>query len=155
MSYTKQTWQAGDEITSAKLNHLEDGINNVATEVANFPVEVNNPQDGDTLIYNAAEQKWVSGSNNGDSGGGNLVVHDNNGTLDKTWKEIHDALGAGYYTIVLYYTESSEQFEQIQIIDAYKEDNYYVKVGIAMLAKIYMTDSKNGYPAIQQSEIIN
>jgi len=104
MSYTKQTWQAGDEITSAKLNHLEDGINNVATEVANFPVEVNNPQDGDTLIYNAAEQKWISGSNNdGSGGGGNLVVHitdlTNNSniekTLDKTFKEIYDVFMAG------------------------------------------------------------
>ena len=26
MSYEKQTWQAGDTITSAKLNHMEDGI---------------------------------------------------------------------------------------------------------------------------------
>ena len=26
MSYTKQTWQTGDTITAAKLNHMEDGI---------------------------------------------------------------------------------------------------------------------------------
>lgn len=26
MSYTKQTWAVGDKITSAKLNHMEDGI---------------------------------------------------------------------------------------------------------------------------------
>ena len=26
MSYTKQTWQSGDKVTSAKLNHMEDGI---------------------------------------------------------------------------------------------------------------------------------
>lgn len=26
MSYEKQTWAAGDKITSAKLNHMEDGI---------------------------------------------------------------------------------------------------------------------------------
>lgn len=26
MSYSKQTWQTGDVVTSAKLNHMEDGI---------------------------------------------------------------------------------------------------------------------------------
>ena len=26
MSYEKQTWQSGDTVTSAKLNHMEDGI---------------------------------------------------------------------------------------------------------------------------------
>lgn len=29
------------------------------------------------------------------SGGGPLVVHDSNGTLDKTWQEIHDAMLSG------------------------------------------------------------
>ena len=28
MSYEKQTWQTGDIVTSAKLNHMEDGIEN-------------------------------------------------------------------------------------------------------------------------------
>ena len=26
MAYDKQTWQSGDVVTSAKLNHMEDGI---------------------------------------------------------------------------------------------------------------------------------
>lgn len=26
MAYVKQTWQTGDTVTSAKLNHMEDGI---------------------------------------------------------------------------------------------------------------------------------
>lgn len=29
MSYTKQTWQTGDTITAEKLNHIEDGIDDV------------------------------------------------------------------------------------------------------------------------------
>ena len=29
MSYTKQTWTSGDVITANKLNHIEDGIENV------------------------------------------------------------------------------------------------------------------------------
>lgn len=54
-----------------------------------FEPDITNPQDGDTLVYDASEGKWVNGSGGG--GGGVLVVHDNEGTLDKTWKEIHDA----------------------------------------------------------------
>lgn len=31
MSYTKNTWETGDTITAAKLNHMEDGIDNAGT----------------------------------------------------------------------------------------------------------------------------
>lgn len=40
MAYDKQTWQTGDTVTSAKLNHMEDGIASVG---------------GDVLIVNATE----------------------------------------------------------------------------------------------------
>ena len=30
MAYTKQTWASGDTITAAKLNHIEDGIENAS-----------------------------------------------------------------------------------------------------------------------------
>ena len=39
--------------------------------------------------------KAFGGSGGGSSGGGVLVVHDVDGTLDKTWQEIHDALLTG------------------------------------------------------------
>ena len=53
MSYEPTNWQAGDTVTSAKLNKMEQGIA---------------------------------------AGGRILIVHqDNNGVLDKTWQEIHDA----------------------------------------------------------------
>ena len=147
MSYTKQTWQAGDEITSAKLNHLEDGINNIATEVANFPVEVNNPQDGDTLIYNAAEQKWVSGSNNGsDSGGGYLAVHENNNTLDKTWKEIYDALSKGKYVCIAVPDDGTCIQRPITAANSYIYENGSDYTVTASKSMEYETHSENGYP---------
>lgn len=34
--YFKQTWNNGDVITSAKMNHIEDGIENVDNSVPNF-----------------------------------------------------------------------------------------------------------------------
>ena len=30
MSYTKTTWQNGDTITAEKLNHIEDGVENLS-----------------------------------------------------------------------------------------------------------------------------
>lgn len=40
------------------------------------------------------------GSGGGSSGGGVLVVHDVNGTLDKTWKEIDDARKVGVVSLI-------------------------------------------------------
>ena len=38
----------------------------------------------------------------GSSGGGVLVVHDVDGTLDKTWQEIHDAMAVGQIPVICY-----------------------------------------------------
>jgi hypothetical protein len=37
----------------------------------------------------------IGDSGGGGGGGGVLVVHDTDGTLDKTWQEIHDAMLSG------------------------------------------------------------
>lgn len=62
MAYEKNTWARGDVVTSAKLNHMEDGI------------------AGRTLVI-----------------GGFMTNNHGSfeGTSDKTWQEIHDALVAG------------------------------------------------------------
>lgn len=44
MSYTKNTWQSGDVVTSAKLNHMEDGI-----EEQNMSYTKNTWQSGDVV----------------------------------------------------------------------------------------------------------
>lgn len=36
MAYEKQTWQTGDVVTSAKLNHMEDGIASAGRLVVNI-----------------------------------------------------------------------------------------------------------------------
>lgn len=84
--YEAHKWKIGEEITSEKLNHIEKGI-----EEAGLPREITDPQDGQTLKYDAASGKWV----NGEGGSGKLVVNAtsevNTTTLDKTWQEIYDA----------------------------------------------------------------
>lgn len=49
MAYSKQTWQSGDTITAAKLNHMEDGIAGAGLET----FEVNFSVDVDTLAVSA------------------------------------------------------------------------------------------------------
>ena len=42
MSYTKQTWAGGDTVTSAKLNHMEDGIASAGPDMV-FKVDSSSP----------------------------------------------------------------------------------------------------------------
>ena len=42
MSYTPTTWAAGDTVTSAKLNKIEQGITNAGVLVVNVNVDIGN-----------------------------------------------------------------------------------------------------------------
>lgn len=115
-----------------------------------FEPDITNPQDGDTLVYDASEEKWVNGSGGGGSGGGYLAVHANNGTLDKTWKEIYDAFVEGKYVSEIYEEESlddgTETYQyQIQMCIVTTGGEYVVSTS----NNNYSTDSENGYPAVQ------
>lgn len=47
-------------------------------------VDISNPSNGQTLVYNASSGKWENGA-------GPLIIHVNDqGVFDKTWQEIHD-----------------------------------------------------------------
>ena len=76
----------------------------------------------------------------GGSGGGVLVVHDVDGTLDKTWQEIHDAMLAGVVVIELTQTD----------VFAVQRAYYYSKTGEYKVNTdygSYNTSSAGGYPA--------
>lgn len=91
-----------------------------------------------------------SGGGSG-SGGGALVVHDVNGTLDKTWQEIHDA---GAVTVIQ--TNSNELYCCPVTIIGGENGMYYIGVGVPQSADIgsvltmrlamYVTDSASGNP---------
>lgn len=68
-------------------------------------VDISNPSDGQTLIYNSTSGKWENGA-----GGGNsdiFIVHktfdflEGTRTLDKTFAEIYAALAAGKYVQIV------------------------------------------------------
>lgn len=103
MAYVKTNWQTGDVITAAKLNNMETGIYNATEAAADaFVADIDDPQDGDTLVYDATAGVWKNGEAGG--GGGSLVVNGTTDetdpsnvtiTLDKTAGEIYDAFTSG------------------------------------------------------------
>ena len=113
MAYTKNTWQTGDIVSSAKLNHMEDGIAN-------------------------SENVFIVGGVSVDGNG------DPNGTLDKTWQEIYDALQS---KVVIAVYVSDNEIMQFGIEGCLYDDGdnaYKVPVGQA----IFTTASRDGYPSL-------
>lgn len=110
MAYEPTNWKAGDTVTSAKLNKLEQGVASAG--------------DGGVLIVSVDETM----------------------TLDKTWKEIHDALANG--TIVVF-SDSDETGVNLNIVNeaSVEEETYHIYVlGSETLS--FITDSENGYPTM-------
>ena len=96
MAYTKTNWQTGDVIDATKLNHAEDGIAQAqqTADTANArdtlgeltDVEITNPTDGQAVLYDATNSKWVNGSAGGED---YLDVYDvQHFTLTKTVQEL-------------------------------------------------------------------
>lgn len=86
--------------------------------------------------------EWAKGG----SGGGVLVVTDTNGTLDKTWQEIHDAMLVGYVVI----DDGTNSLCAIGAVADARSGSY--KVSTCSLGgttlRAYTTDSASGYPTL-------
>lgn len=115
-------------------------------------VDISNPADGQTLVYNAAEQKWENGS--GASGGGVLALHVNmqTGALDKTWKEIYDQANAGAYCFVIN-SFNNEGFTGLSlnvvtsIEDQTSMGNGYVVI-CSYSSVTFSAQTQNDYPSV-------
>lgn len=80
----------------------------------------------------------------GGSGGGPLVVTDTNGTLDKTWQEIHDAFVTGSVRIQI-----GTNLTNVRTVGySSREGSYGVMCAEYSSNKTYSTDSASGYPAL-------
>ena len=126
--------------------------------VANLPLEIVNPSNDDVLTYDSASEKWVNkAATGGGSGGGSLKVgiDAQTMTLDKTWKEIYDALSVGYYVNCV--ADGEGVANQLPIIGSYvRGPGNYVINGFAIdndHVTIYefVADSENGYPVMPQN----
>ena len=104
-------------------------------------------QDGTYNLQNTVSSgtgtlSWASG---GSSGGGVLVVTDNDGTLDKTWQEIYD----GGFCVIK--TGSDSDITYMPIINAFYDDNEYgvgalYTAGETPVEIFFIASSPSGYP---------
>jgi hypothetical protein len=138
-----------------KLVCTDNPIQGTGNALDNLLMLVSEPQDGDVLKYDAANGMWVAGaeSGGGGSGGGYLKVSmDAEGTLDKTWKEISDALSAGYYVNIIM-QETEHVFQNRAYECLYDNGDYNVNayglLGNSISVATFITDSENGYPVMQ------
>ena len=146
-----------DVLYNRIMNVVHGEYGSGSTAVANPEGE---PTDDLTSIQIGGEIYGISGG-----GGGFFEVHDDDGTLDKTWKEIDDAMRAGKQPFITYiveedgYTNVTRFNCSYSIYDPY-EEAYQYKVFFYYAAiledqtryidgVLYVANSANGYPAIE------
>lgn len=83
----------------------------------------------------------------GGTGGGILVVHDNDGTLDKTWKEISDAFDAGML-VHAYRNGDGLLFKEIITVLVTNNTDIF---GVSISGYQYSTNTENGYPVSESA----
>ena len=107
MSYTPNTWSAGDIITAQKLNAIEQGIANAG--------------GGNILVVNLSGNIQIGGVNE-------VQYHD---TLDTTFADIYNALAAGTLVYIrrVIPCESFSDYNYgaglYTVLGAYKYNNAY------------------------------
>ena len=145
----KNDGRGGDVISSVVIGDKQYALSDVLTALASamgggsFVPDITNPQDGDTLVYDATAEKWVNGS----GGGGstmmviNVTADDSGGetvySADKTTAEIMAAINAGQYCIVRY---DNEYFPFM---------NYFENSDIVVFGQTEINDGSVVYNAFQ------
>lgn len=150
MAYEAHKWKIGEEITSDKLNHIENGI----AAGGDIQTNIQNPTDGQTLKYDAASGKWVN-----EEGGGSapLIVNssydvERGDVLNKTWQEIYDAFTRGVPVIIQKLSvTANERDYKAYIVNYVTEltdgDGGTYSVGVSNLGT-YDASSADDYPSI-------
>lgn len=106
-------------------------------------VDISNPTDGQTLVYNATSEKWENGES---AGVGVLFVSKSQDTLSMTWQQIYDAAIDNDMLVILrnfdedYGSWYIGYLTQISSDPEYNE--YIVRFGEAQ----FMAQSASGYP---------
>lgn len=133
--------EAGETIALIKALGGSGGGSSLPTDPA---------QDGTYNLQNTVSSgtstlSWASGS----SGGGVLVVHDVEGTLDKTWQEIHDC------DFGVIKTGTDGDITYMPIINVWRDDNEYGvgaynTSGETPVTIYFIASSPSGYPAYSE-----
>lgn len=80
------------------------------------------------------------------SGGGVLVVTDTDGTLDKTWQEIHDAMLAGVVVV----TRSAPLQRATIVVDTTADTQHTWYIVYIAEGEAYGVSSASGYPSYME-----
>lgn len=117
-------------------------------------VDISNPTDGQTLVYDAASSKWVNGS----GGGGVLVVNiDAEGAFDQTWQTIKDA---GFCVFRRHFSDAEGEFDSFSNLASLSatEAGYYIvimspaeNIADGYVGEVATTMNASGYPVIVPS----
>ncbi len=114
-----------------------------------MPYEPTNWKIGD-IVTSAKLNKIENAVANLAGGAGNLIVHDVEGRLDKTWQEIYNALNVGRNCILL---EIGSQFANQNRITTARYDSptstYIVNVQYPDENSLYKTNDADGYPVYE------
>lgn len=86
-------------------------------------------------------------ANAGGGGGGALFVNDVEGTLDKTWQEIFDAMSETIVAILK--NDGDTEKYSFMVVDAYADEGEYgVIAKTAASDATYIATSADGYPTM-------
>lgn len=95
----------------------------------------------------AALAKALGSGGSSPSGGGGLVVHESESsgvyTLDKTWKEIHDAMTEGT-PVVIIRADGNDVTIVVACVYAADDEVYIVMPGVN--ERVYVAASQTDYP---------
>lgn len=136
-----------------KLLYVEGACDNDATPPqGNFVTgsAFENVTSGNKYKYSETSGDWVLQPSEGGTGGGVLVctLPNEGNTLDKTWKEIHDAFPSSVVVLI----SNGEGYSQMLLATSigFADELYYV--GFASFGetevstKYYSVATENGYP---------
>ena len=134
------TYEAGD---SRAFNPVKVNVPSGSSTLSGLTdVDISNPSNGQTLVYNATSEKWENGAGGG--GGGALVVRGvavgEDVTLDHTYAEIVSAAPLVYYAL-----EPAPNRTSFMPLNAFGavDERYVVRFGEEAP---FTTDSEDGYP---------
>lgn len=142
-----------------------------AETLENVLALIENPSDGDAIVYDADAGIWkageVSGGGGSSGGGANILEvgytadYGNGGTttytLDKTAKQIYDAAASGFVYLKTHHGGegsgvSDEGYQYSRLIEVYVENGAYVINAIIDGNDIWSDDfGANDYPVLTYS----
>lgn len=134
---------AGDQVeTPEPITREEVYLKKIAEGGGESSLPDTPAEDGTYALQNTVSSgtgtlSWASGS----SGGGVLVVHDVEGTLDKTWQEIWDAAGTGPAYVLI--SDSTER--DLDSITAVLANSHRLSTASGVF---YEAESANDYPVL-------